>query len=176
MDLDEPVSRSSRLTALHELVNRTLEGVRRLSRNLRPAALEDLGLIPAIQAHLTDLAHAGLKVQLQIDGTPRRLAAPVEDAAFRVVQEALSNVLRHAEVSTAALAVRFNDSTLELTVRDEGTGDVQAGGVGDAGQGLLSMRDRASAIGADLQIESWPGRGTTVRMSVPLTHTYLDHT
>lgn len=177
LDLDDLDSRSSRLGALHELVNRTLEGVRRLSRNLRPAVLEDLGLVPAIEAHLTDLAHAGLTVRLRVKGTPSRLAAPIEDAAFRVAQEALSNVLRHAGAETADLTIRFDESALDLSVRDRGVGTAparQAGG--SAGLGLVSMRDRAAAIGGDLRIESKPGQGTTVRLSVPLTHTYLERT
>jgi signal transduction histidine kinase len=175
LELDDPASLSSRLGGLHELVNRTLEGVRRLSRNLRPAVLEDLGLVPAIEAHLTDLAHAGLTVRLAVIGQPRRLAAAIEDAAFRVAQEALSNVLRHAGVDQAELAIRFDESTLELIVRDSGSGTARTSRLrkGD-GQGLIGMRDRAAAIGGELRIESSPEQGTEVRLTVPLTHTLLE--
>jgi two-component system, NarL family, sensor kinase len=172
LDLDERARVSDRLEALHELVGRTLDGVRRLSRNLQPVVLEDLGLVAAIREHTDELRRLGFRASLKLSGRVRRLAAPVEYAVYRVAQEALSNVMRHAQVDAATLELKFSPTELVLTVRDRGVGhDLRA--LPDA-QGLVGMRDRAREIGADLQVESAPGEGTTVRLAVPLKLTLVD--
>ncbi|MBI4494454.1 MAG: GAF domain-containing protein [Chloroflexi bacterium] len=173
LDLDERARAVERLEALHALVDRTLEGVRRLSRNLRPAVLEDLGLVAALRAHADELARLGLRVEVAIVGAPRRLPAPAEHAAYRVAQEALSNVARHAGVAEARLELTFAAEELAVTVEDRGAGATLSPGQ-SAGQGLAGMRDRAAEIGADLQVCSAPGAGTTVRLAVPLKLTLVD--
>jgi signal transduction histidine kinase len=172
LDLSEGARTSERIEALQALVARTLEGVQRISRNLRPAILEDLGLLAALEAHVSELRTLGLQVELQVSGNPRRLEPRVEYAAYRVAQEALSNVARHAEAQEAGLRLRFAPSTLEIEIRDDGRGfDEQVAG---PGQGLAGMRDRAREVGGDLQVQSSPGAGTLVRLLVPLELTMVD--
>lgn len=174
LDLDERPRALERLEALHELVDRTLEGVRRLSRNLRPAVLEDLGLVAALRDHLVELGRLGLRAELEVIGEPRRLAPVTEYAVFRVAQEALSNVARHAGTDRARVTLAFSPEELVLAVEDQGAGFDAAARDGEGGgQGLVGMRDRAAEIGADLRVVSRPGQGTSVRLAVPLKLTLL---
>ena len=171
LDLNEPERAEARIEAIHHLVNSALEGVRRMSRNLRPAVLEDLGLVAALRAHADELRQLGLQVEVAVSGTPQPLQPEVAYAVFRVAQEALSNVARHAGVSAARLEIRWSEQVLELIVLDRGVG---FGGRSPTGEGLLNMADRAADIGAELQIESKPDGGTRIHLSVPLALTMID--
>jgi signal transduction histidine kinase len=173
-DLEQPERALQRLEALHQLVERTLDGVRRLSRNLRPAVLEDLGLVAALRHHVDELARLGLQVELGVRGEPVRLAPIAEYAVFRVAQEALSNVARHASVETARVELSFSRQAVVLCVVDRGVGFEPPSPDGEGGgQGLVGMRDRAGEIGARLSVLSAPGRGTTVGLEVPLSLTLM---
>jgi two-component system sensor histidine kinase UhpB len=175
LDLAEPDRARARVESLHDLVDRTRDGVRRLSRNLRPAVLEDLGLRAALESHVQDMAALGLSVELEMRGDTGRLAPAVEYALFRVAQEALSNVLRHAQVARAELELDVTGEELVMTVTDRGAGTAAPRKhADDGGRGLQGMRDRAAEIGATLDIESRRGVGTTVRLRLPLTLTMLD--
>ncbi len=172
LDLPNQAEATTRLERIRGLLASTLEGVRRLSQNQQPAALGDLGLVAALRVHVDGWREIGLKVALAIRGEPRRLAQPIEYAVYRVAQEALSNVARHAGVSSAELELRFASDELVLCVTDTGCGFSTRT---PPGQGLLGMRDRAAEIGAELEIHSsTDGRGTRVRLWVPLTVTVLD--
>jgi len=175
LDLDNPARAEARVEAIHRLVDASLEGVRRLSRNLRPAVLEDLGLVPALRAHAEELGQLGLRVQVVVSGTPQRLPPEVAYAVYRVAQEALSNVARHAAVAEARVELSWSPEELVLTVADRGPGFQPGEQPGRAdGQGLVNMRDRAAEIGAELTITSASGQGTTVRLWVPLALTLLE--
>lgn len=174
LDLDQP-SRSAaaeRLERVQALVARTLDGVRRLSRNLRPAALQDLGLVAALRSQASEMRALGLEVEVSVTGDPVRLPQAIEEAVYRVAQEALSNVARHAAVNQAQLELAFSPQDLVLRVSDRGQGFARLDAPSDA-QGLQSMRDRAAQIGAELQVDSRPGAGTTVRLWLPLALTLL---
>ena len=177
LDLEEPSRTAAleRLERVQGLVARTIEGVRRMSRNLRPAALEDLGLVAALRSLAADLGALGLQVHVSVRGQAARLPRAIEEAVYRVAQEALSNVARHAAVGQARLELSFSPSELVLCVLDEGAGFVSEAPPGD-GQGLQSMRDRARQIGADLEVTSRPGNGARVRLWVPLELTLLEAT
>jgi two-component system, NarL family, sensor kinase len=175
LDLDERGRAEARIEALHRLVDRSLDGVRRLSRNLRPAVLEDLGLVAALRAHVEELERLGLRVDVVVAGGCERLPSEVAYAVYRVAQEALSNVARHAGTAEARLELRCSPDELELLVSDRGGGFRLAEQVGRAdGQGLVNMRDRAAEIGAELTIRAAPGEGTTIRLWVPLALTLLE--
>jgi signal transduction histidine kinase len=175
LDLDDRMRAEERIESIHRLVNSSLEGVRRLSRNLRPAVLEDLGLVPALRAHADEVRQLGLAVALDVNGIPERLPPEVAYAVYRVAQEALSNVARHAGVSKARLALSWSPDELELVVSDGGAGFAPGKHRERSdGQGLVNMRDRAAEIGADLTIDPVPGQGTTVRLWVPLKLTLLE--
>jgi signal transduction histidine kinase len=162
-------------------VDRDVTALRHLITALRPAVLDDLGLVAALEA-LARRAGAvdGLPVETEIavDGDVPRLDPEAESAIYRIVQEALTNAKKHGQASTARLALRLDGDRLTASVSDDGAGfDTASRPEADSerltgpahGVGLESMRERAELVGADLAIESQPGAGTTVRVSVPLT-------
>ena len=174
LDLPEPRQAAERLERVQTLLGTTLEGVRRMSLNQRPAALVDLGLVPALHSHADAWAELGLRVTLELQGTPTRLSQAIEYAVYRVAQEALSNVARHAEVSAAHITLTFSSDELVLCVEDAGAGFSTSRT--SPGQGLLGMRDRAAEVGGTLEIDSRKGHGSAVRLWVPLRLTLLDET
>jgi signal transduction histidine kinase len=174
LDLDDRPRALARIEALHHLVDSSLEGVRRLSRNLRPAVLEDLGLVAALRAHAAALEQAGLRIQVAVTGTMQPVPEEVAYAIYRVAQEALNNAARHAGAVEASVELECTPEQLVLTVSDRGTGFPPSESGRTDGQGLVNMRDRAAEIGAELSIESEQGRGTAVRLWVPLELTLLD--
>jgi signal transduction histidine kinase len=171
LDLDDRKQSVERLERIQALLASTIDGVRRLSKNLRPAALEDLGLAAALRSHAATWHGLGLDVEVDIKGQPTRLSRTIEYAVYRVAQEALSNAARHAQANQASLELTFSED-LTLCVVDRGTGFLTS--TTSPGHGLLGMRDRAAEIGADLTIDSQPGRGTRVRLWVPLALTLLE--
>jgi signal transduction histidine kinase len=175
LDLADPVRSQERLDTLHGLVDRTRDGLRRLSRNLRPRVLEDLGLVSALQSLATEVTSLGVPTKFELLGKARRFPASIEYAVYRVAQEALSNVARHARVEKATVHLALGDDALTLTVIDRGVGFSAQGADHEvATHGLTSMRDRAQEIGADLRIDTTPGQGTTVRLTVPIRSTIVD--
>jgi len=155
-----------------ELARQALDEIRELSRLLRPPVLDDLGLPAALSWLARSLEQrTGLAVALDIDGIDGELDPDLSTLVFRLVQEALTNVLRHAGVGRAEVAVRRTPRALELRVADAGRGFDAAAALaqGEAdGSGLRGMRDRLELFGGRLEIASAPGRGTTVAATVPL--------
>jgi two-component system sensor histidine kinase UhpB len=145
-----------------EAVRDALDEVRQIARNLRPEALDDLGLTAALSALTVSVQRAsGIRVERALDGeAATRLGAEEELVVYRVAQEALTNVVRHAAARTAHVALRGDRDTVTLEVRDDGRG--RAGT--SEGTGLRGMRERALLVGAALTIESPPGGGTLVRL------------
>jgi len=172
LDLGQPAHAAERLERIQTLLASTLEGVRRLSQNQRPAALEDLGLVAAVQSHADAWRDLGLTVRLDVRGQPRRLEPAIEYAVYRVVQEALSNVARHAGTGQAHVELDFGPAELRLCVVDTGRGFLIART--PPGQGLLGMRDRAADIGAELSITASPKHGTRITLWVPLELVVLE--
>jgi signal transduction histidine kinase len=164
----DPARLAGRLNELRELVTGALQSVRRLIYDLRPIYLEDMGLLSALDMLAGDVGRtAGApRVKLDVVGTPRRLPADMELAVYRIVQEALSNVVRHAKATTAQVRVEFGDEGLTLTVEDDGVGfavpDTPHTLARDGHFGLMGMRERALRFGGHLSLRSQPGEGTTV--------------
>jgi two-component system, NarL family, sensor histidine kinase DevS len=160
-------------------LDREIEGLRHLITELRPAALDDLGLAAALQA-LARRAQAidGLDVQTEIDLGPehdrRRLDPELESTIYRVVQEALTNVSHHAQATKALVRVFEHDGIVHASVTDDGRGLPNADQLGPRGDGLeggfgmSGMRERAELVGGELDFAPGPERGTVVRLSVPL--------
>jgi two-component system sensor histidine kinase UhpB len=141
-----------------ETVRATLEEVRGVARGLRPEALDDLGLPSALAALTNDVTRrTGLRVERRITAGAEPLDPDEQLVIYRVAQEALTNVVRHAGVSRALLALTVRDGRTQLEVSDAG-----AGFAGADGTGLRGMRERALLVGAELEIRSAVGRGTTV--------------
>jgi two-component system, NarL family, sensor histidine kinase UhpB len=142
-----------------------LEEVRGIARRLRPEALDDLGLPSALAALTNDVTRrTGLPVERLIASGLPPLAPDEELVVYRVAQEALTNVVRHATADRAHLALGVHDGRVELAVRDDGSG-FDPGSVA-GGAGLLGMRERAVLIGADLEVTGGKGQGTTVRLKL----------
>ena len=164
---------ATRLAELRGLVGGTLEGLRELSRGLRPTILDDLGLVPALRWLTTDLTErAGIRAVFRCSGPARRLSQDTELALFRIAQEALRNVERHARATSADVHMTFGPDEVRLEVTDDGRGfspEEPSGGFAQAGKlGVLGMRERATLVGAELTISAGIGEGTRVVVSVPL--------
>jgi len=156
------------------VVEAALQQVRGLSMELRPSVLDDLGLAAALR-WLADrqAERAGFKVQVIADLQEERLPAEVETASFRVAQEALTNIVRHAGADDVQVEVRLRGTELELVIHDDGVGfDVpaaQARATRGESLGLLGMQERVALVGGDLKVVSAPGQGSEVRAHFTVT-------
>ncbi|MFQ4137951.1 PAS domain S-box protein [Nodosilinea sp. PGN35] len=155
------------------IVDGALQQVRNLSLDLRPSMLDDLGLVPALRWYLNRHAdRTGLQVTLACDPPPEGLPLSTETACFRIVQEALTNIARHAQAQTVAITLGQTDHTLHLTIQDDGVGfDLEAVGrakTEGTSLGLLGMEERGVLIGGQLTITSAPGKGTHIALRVPI--------
>jgi signal transduction histidine kinase len=142
----------------------SLLDIRRLVYDLRPPALDDLGLVGAIRAQVATWEQGGLTVVLDLPELPP-LSAALEVAIFRIVQEALTNVVRHANATHATIAIAIQDDRLHLTITDDGNG---LPGAYQPGVGMLSMGERAGELGGSCEIRTLPGGGVTVAASFAL--------
>jgi len=155
------------------LVNELMARVRDLSLDLRPAMLDDLGLLPTLLWHFDRYtAQTHVRVTFKHSGLQRRRFAPeVETATYRIVQEALTNVARHAGVSELTVRLWADQDTLGVQIEDQGAGfDPEAALAAGATTGLAGMRERAVLLGGQLTVESAPGAGTHVTAELPLSH------
>lgn len=178
-DVQEPETLNAAVDDVLEGLGREIDGLRHLITELRPAALDDLGLAAALQA-LARRGQAidGIDVRMEIDlggeDGNARLDPELESTLYRVVQEALSNVSRHAEASTALVDVRVRDGVVHASVTDDGRGISEQGRRRTpeeelkGGFGMSGMRERAELVGGELDVRPAPGSGTTVRLVVPL--------
>ena len=172
----QPERVPERLASLRELIDETLAGLRRYTRNLRPLYLEDLGFIPALEALAQDItASHSLHVSVDVLGEPHRLPPDLELVAFRIAQEGLSNVVQHAQATAAALAIEFQADDLILRLEDDGVGFIapeQPHELAATGHfGLMGMRERVLLYGGRLSIKSAPGQGTTLIAWLPFPAT-----
>jgi two-component system NarL family sensor kinase len=158
---------------LREIVARAAHEVVRIARNLRPTVLNEMGLAAALQNTSPEFAaRTGLKVKLTCAPMSERLPADVELTLFRVFQEAMRNVEKHASASTVTVQVTKHEEVVKLAVKDDGIGfgpdcrRAELGGVGSLG--MLSMRERANSAGGTLAVRSEFGAGTQIEVSIPL--------
>ncbi|TMI37901.1 MAG: sensor histidine kinase, partial [Betaproteobacteria bacterium] len=163
----------SRVEECVETVSHTLERVRQLSLSLRPPQLDDLGLGAALRSHLDrQAALASLAPHFEAPETPREIPAHVETACFRIAQEAINNVVRHARARNLWLRLFASGARLELSVRDDGGGfDVAAArrrAAAGASLGLAGMEERVALAGGSFELRSAPGQGTVLLASFPL--------
>ncbi|HEX2054714.1 MAG TPA: sensor histidine kinase [Actinomycetota bacterium] len=153
---------------LDELVDQlqaSTSDIRRLVYQLRPPALDELGLAGALKSSLDKLGSGRLQLQLDLPDSLPPLPAAVEVAAFRIAHEAVANVVRHAGATSCRLRLRMQDGHLELQVEDDGAGMPE---VAQPGIGLRSMRERASELGGDCAVSPGPEGGTVVTARLPL--------
>lgn len=159
------------------LTDQTLEQVRKLSLDLRPIMLDELGLVPALRSYVKRYAQrVNLEVQFEASGLKHRLPSDIEIALFRIVQEALTNVARHAQANLVKLKLRGQRKVIVTTIEDDGRGFDIARVVGHrraalgAGTGLLGIRERVALLGGSFDIQSVPGQGTYLAIKIPQEH------
>ena len=138
--------------------------------NHRPSLLDDLGLVPAVSSFAEkQQERSGVRFGIDVQGSKRKLPASTETALFRIFQEAITNDVKHAGAKNGRIELRFGDSSLEATVSDDGRGfDPAASRAAWKTFGLLGMEERAAILGGTLRVESWQGRGTEIRLTVPI--------
>jgi PAS domain S-box-containing protein len=170
--LTNDVSQTARyLGDMGEIAQQSLKEMRLLVYQLRPLALEREGIIGALQARLDSVEkRAGVEARFLIEGNLGSLSPALEEALFRIAQEALNNSLKHAAARSVVVRLRGDDDCVRLEVTDDGRGSAllttaDTGGLG--GLGLTSMRERVSQLGGTLSIESAPGQGTRIAVEVP---------
>lgn len=159
-----PADLREELHSVQETVRGSLDEVRQVARRLRPGVLEDLGLQSALSALVTEFTETtGVPVFRTSNGGLPGLDGDIELVLYRIAQEGLTNVARHADAGKVQLSLTTTPGSVTLSIRDDGRG-----GVVREGAGIRGMRERALLIGADLAITSAPGRGTEVRLTVPV--------
>jgi two-component system sensor histidine kinase UhpB len=158
---------AARLGEVADLLQGSLDDIRRIVRKLRPEALDDLGLVNALIALTSRIARqSDVRLERQLGQRLPSLSAEQELVVYRVAQESLFNVIRHSKPTTARIALEGEAGAVVLSVSDDGRG-MPSGGT-SAGSGIEGMRERALLVGASLQIESEPAGGTRVRLVVPV--------
>jgi signal transduction histidine kinase len=159
--------RAEALAAVREQVVETLHDVRRLAVELRPKALDDFGLVPALERLRDTFAEqTGMRVDLE-SRIRERLPTDVETALYRIVQEALTNVVKHARATAVSIVLAPKDRAVTALIEDDGRGFTPDGS--GEGLGLLGMGERLALLGGRLKIESSHGAGTTIVAEVPLS-------
>jgi PAS domain S-box-containing protein len=159
-----------RLQSLIGLSDIALATVKRIASTLRPPTLDHLGLAEAIHWEaLAFKARTGLRCNVRANKTNTRLSAEQQTGLFRIFQEALTNIVRHAQASAVQVALTERDNRFEMRIQDNGRGITEAQGADPAAIGLLGMRERAALIGGIFEISGRRGKGTVVSIQVPMT-------
>jgi signal transduction histidine kinase len=157
------------LAAVRDTVATTLQDVRRLAVELRPSALDDFGLVPALDRLVaTFREQTGMQVDFEAGVGDERFPPEVETSLYRIVQEALTNVVKHAGATRVAILIVRRGGSVAAVIEDDGRGFEPARAVDGDGLGLTGMRERLALIGGSLRIESTEAGGTTVAAEVPV--------
>jgi two-component system, NarL family, sensor histidine kinase UhpB len=166
---DAPDAQREALVRSRDVAAQSLEEVRRLARSLRPEVLDELGLVPAL-TNLCDRlsARTGVEIELSRNGELPTLGADVQLVIYRITQESLTNVIRHAHAGRAHVELAARDGRVELRVRDDGDGPPDAAAEGN---GIRGMRERAVLVGGRLAVEPAPSGGTQVSLRIPVGRT-----
>jgi two-component system sensor histidine kinase DegS len=160
------------LKDLQAQLNRGVQGVHRFVQDLRPSLLDDLGLIPALRSLMKDMQeYDGIGSKLEVTGDEKRFAPEFESSLFRIIQEALNNIRRHAQASEAGVVIDFTRDRVRVTISDNGRGFELAGRVDDLPRigklGMVGMQERARLLGGTLKVQTTPGKGTTLIVEMP---------
>jgi len=161
------------LKELRQQLNSILEGIRRFTQELRPPMLDDLGLLAALRWQVGDLEkRTGIAAKLTVPGMERRFPAEAELIIFRIVQEALRNVEKHAQASRVEVKIEFGETKTNIAIADNGTGFDLDGSLADLPRlgklGLAGMEERVHLLDGSVKIEAEPGQGTRVKIELPM--------
>jgi signal transduction histidine kinase len=160
---------TEKLDKMEAVLDRTVAATRRIAADLRPLMLDDLGLIPAIEWLAEDFTQRnGIPCALAFDDPELEVTGIHSTAIFRIVQEALTNVARHAKAGRVELRIAHEHSHVRIHVRDDGVGFAPDAPRAPNSRGLLGMRERAYLLGGTIGVESAPGRGTAIEVRLPL--------
>ena len=175
-DADEA---KAKLRGVQALAVKTLDEIHKVIYELRPTLLDDLGLVAAVEWYAENyLEAAGIKVHVETDGLERRLPAQIETALFRIIQEAATNIIRHANAGKTSLSLEFSETSVAVHIKDDGKGfdldEVMRTKDSGRGLGLLSMQERAELMGGHLSIRSRPGLGTRIAVKIPIAQEVAD--
>lgn len=167
-DAEEQALVPARIDALRDIVSQTLDEVRQMAWQLRPSTLDDLGLVSAIQRYIDDYQQ---RFDVQVDFIARdvdeRLPVEMETVIYRVIQEALTNIVRHAQASSASVIIDRRANTLRIIVEDNGIGFALTDKQDGKSLGLQGIRERAALFNGTLIIETEPGQGTSLFLEIP---------
>jgi len=168
-----PAEESAKIVAdVKQQMQAALQSLRHFSHDLRPSVLDDLGLLPALELLAGDLERQRVATNFEVTGEARRLLPEVEVMLFRIAQEAVRNIWRHAQASAAELTVEFSDTKVRVSISDNGMGfklPQRPGDLASSGKlGLAGMHERVRLVSGTLTLKSAPGKGTTVVAEVPL--------
>ena len=169
--IDTDIERAKlELRQLREHIRGTLGEIRKIIFDLRPMALDDLGLVPTIRGVLESFRNQyGIFTEISVTGKERRLESHIEIGLFRVAQEALNNVVKHAQASTVRVRIEFAPAGVTLVIEDDGKGFDASSEDSPAGHfGLMGMRERLQLLQGKFMIKSHPGQGTKVMITAPL--------
>ena len=160
------------LKDLQAQLNRGVQSVHRFVQALRPSLIDDLGLVAALRSLAKGLQESdGIATDLKVLGGERRFSPEVESLLFRIVQEALNNIRRHAQASEAQVVMEFAEDRIKVTISDNGRGFELSGRLDDLPRsgklGLAGIQERARLLGGTIEVQSTPGKGTTLIMEVP---------
>ncbi len=160
------------IDATQSLVEKSVEIVHQFSLELRPTVLDDLGLIPALQALMKNyMEETGVRVSLKVFAGIEQCGGPIRTALYRVIQESLTNVARHAKASQVQVSIHSDKDAIVMDIEDNGTGFEVTEGLSGKGRnrlGLLGMRERIEMVGGTFELESGAARHTTIRVRIPL--------
>ena len=165
----------SNLEEIQNSVSDIIRQVREMSLNLRPSMLDDMGLVPTLLWHFDRYtSQTGIRVNFQRNEIPGRLPLEIETAAYRIIQEALTNVARHAQVSEVLVGLVVQEKTLWVEVLDKGKGFEISAESERPSSGLSGMRERVGLLGGYLVLESFINQGTQIVAALPLTDQPLE--
>ncbi len=173
----DDTKRAHALSELREQILAAAEGVKRIARGLRPPELEEVGLRTALQAHLRGLREgAGFEVDVDMDPVENLLNLEGKLCLYRIIQESLSNALRHSGARAARVTITATDDRVTAVIEDRGRGfDPGRTSADGGGLGLVGMRERAVMLGGRVTVDSGPGAGTRVRIELPITAVEAPH-
>jgi signal transduction histidine kinase len=169
---DNPAEVRSRLTEVRTMVTGAIASVRQFSRDLRPLTLEDLGLMAAMQYLVNELAQSeGIEVNFNCEGEATDLSSDMETAVYRILQEALNNIKKHAQATKVNVAAGFHKRYIRLTIQDNGQGfevpEAFTDFASNGSFGVMGLYERAQLFGGEVTIKSKPNQGTTVELYMP---------
>lgn len=171
----QPAAARERLQRARELAERTVQTIRNMTVMLRPALLDDLGLVPALQFQLEDFSRrSGIAADFVEQGVAQRLPDNVKTCVYRVVQEALHNCEKHSKAKLVRVAVRQFPDLLTAQIEDDGRGFEMTSPAKGVGLGLLGIRERAAIAGGSLAIDSAPGQGTRIALRIPIAAAVIE--